>query len=81
MDALLSIIAAVLPATVDGLTMAQWLTIATAVMSAEPEIKAALAALHPAFEAIVGDLAQGNAPDEEAENRLRAIPSEMSGVR
>jgi hypothetical protein len=61
--------------------MAQWLTIATAILNAEPEIKAALAALHPAFEAIVGDLAQGKGPDEAAENRIRSIPSEMSGIR
>jgi len=82
MSALLAILGALLPATtIDGLTLGQWLAIATAVMNAEPEIKMALAALHPAFAEVVGDLAHGRTPDEAAQHRLNSMPSEMSGVR
>jgi hypothetical protein len=81
MEALLSIVAAVVPGTLAGLSLTQWLKIATALAGAEPEIKAALAALHPAFAALVADLARGSPPDEAARNRLEKIPSEMSGIR
>ena len=82
MAEVLAIVAALLPATTfEGLTIAQWLTIAGALQSAAPEIKAALAKLHPAFAQIAADLAQGKTPDEAADNRIKNIPSEMSGVR
>ena len=81
MEALLSIIASVLPGTLAGLRLSQWLAIATALANAEPEIKAALAALHPAFADLIADLAHGSSVDEAAQNRLSRVPSEMSGVR
>jgi len=82
MTEVLAIVGALLPATTfEGLTIAQWLTIAGALQSEAPEIKAALGKLHPAFAQIATDLAQGNTPNEAAANRIRNVPSEMSGVR
>jgi hypothetical protein len=83
MNALLSILATLLPTMrFEGLTIGQWVTIASAIGTAEPEIKSAIAALHPAFTAIASDLATGKSADEAGSAaHVRNIPSEMSGTR
>jgi hypothetical protein len=66
-DAILGLLGAVLPAvSFEGLSVGQWLTIASAVYSATPEIKAAITALHPALAAVAADLDAGKSPDEAA---------------
>ena len=83
MSALVSILGTLLPAvSFEGLTVAQWIAIASAIGTAEPEIKAAIVALHPAFTTIASDLAAGKSAGEAGSAaRIRAVPSEMSGVR
>jgi hypothetical protein len=64
MDALASILGALLPSvSFAGLSIEQWIAIASAIETAAPEIKATVAALHPAFAAVVSDLAGGQSAD------------------
>jgi len=83
MSALISILGTLLPAvSFEGLTVTQWVAIASAIAAAEPEIKSAITALHPAFTAIASDLATGKSPGEAGSAaHVRNVPSEMSGTR
>ena len=83
MAALIAVLGALLPSvSFAGLTAAQWVAIASAIGTAEPEIKAAIAALHPVFSAIASDLASGRSIAQAGHAaHARTIPSEMSGVR
>ena len=73
MQAALSIIEALLPsAKLADLTLTQWVGIVSALSTAEPQIVAAIAALHPLFTAIVNDLATGTTASSVAANALLA---------
>ena len=73
MQGIISIIEALLPATrLAGLTLSQWVGIVGALEAAEPQIVAAIAALHPLFTAIVNDLATGTTAPSVAANALLA---------
>jgi hypothetical protein len=76
MSALVSILGALLPTvSFEGLTVAQWAAIASAIAAAEPQIKSAISALHPVFAAIASDLAGGKSAVEAASvARSRYIP-------
>lgn len=78
MGELATIFGALLPSvSFEGLTLAQWIGIASAIDAAAPEIKIAIVALHPAFAAIASDLANGKPAGEAgAAARVRAIPTE-----
>jgi hypothetical protein len=78
MDALAAILGVLMPSvSFEGLTVAQWIAIASAIEAAAPEIKATIAALHPALAAIASDLAGGKSSDEAgAAAQVRNIPTE-----
>ena len=83
MQALLDIIAGLLPATkLAGLTLTQWVGIVGALNAAEPQIAAAIAALHPLFAAIVADLATGTTASSVATSALLAAqtPQDQSNA-
>jgi hypothetical protein len=67
MSALVSILDTLLPAvSFEGLTVAQWAAIASAIAGAEPQIKSTITALHPVFADIASALSSGKSADEVA---------------
>jgi hypothetical protein len=76
MSALVSILGTLLPAvSFEGLTVAQWAAIASAIAAAEPQIKSTISALHPVFGDIASDLSRGKSAVEAASvARSRYIP-------
>jgi hypothetical protein len=67
MSALVSILGTLLPAvSFEGLTVAQWAAIASAIATAEPQIKSTISALHPVFAAIASDISSGKSAVEAA---------------
>jgi hypothetical protein len=72
----ISVLAALIPSIkIADLTLAQWGTIASALYSAEPAIKALLTDLHPAFAAIAVDLASGSTPEQAASAAQQRAPT------
>jgi hypothetical protein len=79
MSAIIALLGAVVPAvSFEGLTIAQWATIASTLYTAEPEIKAAIVALHPAFKAVAADLDSGMSTDDAAQAAAQRHPAPTS---
>jgi len=67
MGALAAILGALLPsASIAGISLTTWISIASALSGEAPEIKKIVADLHPVFGTLVGALAQGASTTEAA---------------